>query len=190
MFPQLGAIETEIHDAEVLLKQKSQKSSLLLQASSQVESSLGAIEIGSLEVHQGADLPVGEVIPSVDAVGWVNGHRNVDIRPRLVDSSSGEARLIDSGAQLSATMKKQGDKLDQSVNLVAVNGSRIPTYGIRNIELKIGRKAYRIPAIICDVKQDILGFDFVTKYKLNLEWDEFDPRPSTIRGKNSYIVLN
>ena len=52
--------------------------------------------------------------------------------------------------------------------LIAVNGSKIQSYGFRDIIVKIGRKTYKIPAIICDVAQDILGFDFVTKYKLNL----------------------
>ena len=79
------------------------------------------VTIGAMELL--SDLPIGEIIPSIEAVDWINGHRNVDIRPRLIDSSSGEARLLDSGAQLSATQRKPEDKLDSSVNLVAVNGS-------------------------------------------------------------------
>ena len=82
------------------------------------------------------NLPVGVEVPTLSAVDWPKGH-NVDIRPRLVDQKSGVSRLIDSGAQLSATKKLPGDKLDSSVRLVAVNGSQIQTYGIRNIELKI-----------------------------------------------------
>ena len=31
-----------------------------------------------------------------------------------------------------------------------------------------------MPAIICDIGQDILGADFINKYKLGLEWDEVD----------------
>merc|ERR1712015_28092 len=126
-----------------------------------------------------------EVIPTVDAVGWYN--ENLDIRPRLVDSSSGEARLLDSGAQLSAAKKRPEDTLDNSINLVAVNGSRIPTYGSRELTIKIGRKTYRIPAVICDVKQDILGFDFVTKYKLGLEWDDFDQTELFLVDKKAKI---
>ena len=34
-------------------------------------------------------------------------------------------------------MKFPGDKVDDSVNLVAVNGSKIKTYGLREIKLKI-----------------------------------------------------
>ena len=48
-----------------------------------------------------ADLPEGTVIRAIDAVGWSKGHRNCDIRPRLVDKVTGEARLLDSGSQIS-----------------------------------------------------------------------------------------
>ena len=27
-------------------------------------------------------------------------------------------------------------------------------------------------AMICDIQQDILGMDFIDRYKLGLEWDE------------------
>ena len=96
----------EIQNKKILFK-KEPKSSLFFEKTQVVPEQ---IELASLEVEP--DLPVGEIIPSVDAVGWL-GRRNVDIRPRLVDKSSGEARLLDSGAQLSATMKKRhvGSKL-------------------------------------------------------------------------------
>ena len=133
------------------------------------------------------DVPIGQVIPSIEAVDWHKKGLNVDIRPRLIDSSTGEARLLDSGAQLSATVRGPNDKLDESVKLVAVNGSRIPTYGSRELVIKMGRKTYKIKAIICDVKQDILGFDFVTKYKLGLEWDDFDQRELFLVDKKAKI---
>ena len=49
---------------------------------------------------------------SIEAVDWNKKGYNVDIRPRLVNSPTGEAKLLDSGAQLSATMKGPEDKLD------------------------------------------------------------------------------
>ena len=122
----------------------------------------------SLNVYE-SDLPVGMIVPTVDAVGWSAGYRNVDVRPRLVDKATGQARLIDSGAQITATRKLPGDEIDNSVRLVAVNGSKIHTYGVRNIEVKIGRKSYDIQAIICDIEQDILGMDFINKFKLGFE---------------------
>ena len=112
------------------------------------------------------DLPVGEVLPAVSVVGWSPHNHNVDIRPRLWDKSSGEARLLDSGAQISATKRLPGDKINNSMRLIAVNGSQINTYGVRKIELKINRKAYTINAVICDINQDILGIFSST----NISW--------------------
>ena len=122
-----------------------------------------SFQIGSIKLDpaKSDSLPPGIVIPTLDAVGW--SHPDIDVRPRLVDKASGEARLIDSGAQISATPRRLGDVEDLSINLVAVNGSRIKTYGVRDIVLKIGRKEYRQPAVICEVSQDILGMDFLKK---------------------------
>ena len=117
---------------------------------------------------------MGTVIRAIDAVDWSIGRHNCDIRPRLIDKSTGISRLIDSGSQISVTQKLPGDSIDKSLKLVAVNGSKIETYGVREVEFKIGRKAYKMPAVVCDVKQDILGMDFITKFRLNFEWDEFD----------------
>ena len=135
------------------------------------------------------DLPVGSVIRAIDAVGWSNGHRNCDIRPRLVDKASGEARLIDSGSQISVTKRKPGDKIDNSIRLIAVNGSRIETYGVRNIEVKLGRKLCTMPAIICEVQQDILGMDFLDRFKLNFEWDDFDQSELYLVDKRAQIKV-
>ena len=118
-------------------------------------------------------MQVGEIISAADAVGWDKASKGVDVRPRLVDKS-GNARLIDSGSMVTATARQPGDKPDSSRKLIAVNGSVIQTYGTREISLRIGRKTYSIQAIISDVSQDILGMDFLNKYKLGLEWDDFD----------------
>ena len=113
-------------------------------------------------------MQVGVEVSACDAYNWTR--KNVDIRPRLVDKATGVARLVDTGSQISVTAKRSGDKIDNSVKLVAVNGTRIDTFGVRDVEFKIGRKSYKVSAIICDVEQDILGMDFMTKFKLNLEW--------------------
>ena len=98
-----------------------------------------------------SDLPVGSIIPAVEAVDWLAGNRNCDIRPRLLDKSSGKARLLDSGSQISITSKGPEDKIDHSFSLVAVNGIKIPTYGVKTIMVKIGRKSYPMPAVNCDI---------------------------------------
>ena len=73
------------------------------------------------------DLPEGTIIRAVDAVDWSVGRQNCDIRPRLVDKSTGISRLLDSGSQISVTRKLPGDKVDHTINLVAVNGTKIKT---------------------------------------------------------------
>ena len=130
-------------------------------------------------------LPEGVVVSAAEAVNWTNP--SVDIRPRLEDKSSGKFRLIDSGSQISACKREPGDIQDDSVKLVAVNGSRIPTYGCRNLTFKINRKTYSIPAVVCDISQDILGIDFIDKYKLGFEWDEFDQTVLYIVDKKAAI---
>ena len=87
-----------------------------------------------------ADLPVDTVVRAVDALDWRIGQRGCDIRPHLFDKAKGVNRLLDSGSQISVTKKKPEDKFDNSFKLVAVNGSKITTYGVREIEIKIGRK--------------------------------------------------
>ena len=49
---------------------------------------LAALETASAIDPFAGDLPVGVEVPTIDAVGWHVGHRSVDIRPRLVDSST------------------------------------------------------------------------------------------------------
>ena len=97
-----------------------------------------------------ADIPIGSIVPAAQAVGWVSGQRSCDIRPRLVDKSSGIARLLDSGSQVSTTMRGPDDVKDAVSRLVAVNGTKIDTFGVREVKIKIGRKCYTIDAVVCD----------------------------------------
>ena len=130
-------------------------------------------------------LPIGSVLPAVDAVDW--SQPNCDVRPRLLDRSTGLFRLIDSGSMITAAMKRPEDKPDKNIRLVAVNGSEIKTYGVREIDIKIGRKSYKMPAVVCDIAQDILGMDFIDKYKLGFEWDDFDQSELYLVDKRANI---
>ena len=85
------------------------------------------------------------------------------------------------------TVRGPEDKIDPTFKLVAVNGSKIDAYGVKDISFQINRKTYTIPAIICDVQQDILGMDFVDKYKLGLEWDDFDQSVLFLVDKRAQI---
>ena len=67
---------------------------------------------------------VGTVISPAQAMVWELQGQECDIRPRLVDNSSGTARLIDSGSQISVTKRLPGDKTDPSLRLIAVNGTK------------------------------------------------------------------
>ena len=148
---------------------------------------VSALEVAAEVDPYESDLPLGSVVRAVDALNWKVGRRNCDIRPRLLDKASGKNRLVDTGSQISVTMKGPEDKIDQSIKLVAVNGSKIATYGVKEVTIKMGRKAYRIPAVVCDVQQDILGMDFINKYHLNFEWDEFDRSELYLVDKKAQI---
>ena len=41
--------------------------------------------------------------------------------------------------------------------------------------------------MVCDIKEDILGSDFINKYKLGLEWDDYDQSELSIVDKRSQI---
>ena len=138
------------------------------QTENQVKSDWDKLIVSALQVAEQVnpfqtDLPEGTILRAVDAMGHVNGYRNCDIRPRLLDRSSGINRLVDSGSQISVTKRGPNDKIDDSLKLVAVNGTKIPTYGVKEIQIKINRKSYSIPAVVCDIHQDILGMDFINK---------------------------
>ena len=180
MFPSLNAIEIqnpivdiediETNESELFIPSR-QSHRISENWNAQV---VAALELASHVDPYQSDIPIGTVIPAAQAVGWVSGQRSCDIRPRLVDKSSGTSRLIDTGSQVSTTVKSPLDKKDKISRLVAVNGTKINTYGVREISVKIGRKAYKVNAVVCDVGQDILGFDFLDKYKLSMQWDDFD----------------
>ena len=147
---------------------------------------LSAVTV-ELDTTSSARLPLGSVVSAVEAKDWSPAVHNCDIRPRLLDKATGAFRLIDSGSQITATRRQPDDKIDPTLKLVAVNGSQIQTYGIRQLNIKIGRKSYEIPAVICDIQQDILGMDFLNKYKLGFEWDDFDQTELYLVDKKSKI---
>lgn len=89
-------------------------------------------------------------------------------RLSVTDSNSGFRFLIDTGAEVSVLPVKNKQSFgDSECKLYAANGSEIKTYGTKTLELKLGlRRAYRWSFIIADVKQPILGADFLTRYGL------------------------
>ena len=98
-----------------------------------------------------------------------------DIRPRVEDSITNEWLLIDSGAMLTVYPRSRysNAEIDENRSIRAINRSRIHTYGQTAIQIRIGRKTYNHIAIIADVDQPVLGWDFCKKYLLSLVWNEW-----------------
>ena len=94
------------------------------------------------------------------------------MRPRLVDGL-GVKYLLDSGSMTGVWPASPNDKIDPSIKLQAVDGSPFPAYGRKELVIKLGRKTYKIWAVIAKVKTPILGWDFIRKYKLDWIWGEF-----------------
>ena len=146
MFPTISAIEIQNPIVDYEHENESDlftASARLSQDRAVIREKWNSLSMAAMEVAASVnpyipDLPIGSVILAVEAASWIR--QGVDIRPRLKDSSTGKFRMIDTGSQITATCKGPGDKLDNSVKLVAVNGSRIDTYGIRKIEVKIENK--------------------------------------------------
>ena len=116
---------------------------------------------------------VGDEVPAVSAVAWVQGSRGLDCRPKLFDNESKTWKLCDTGSMVTVIKKSKEDKIDNSKILQAVNGSPIKCYGQKEVTIRINRKAYKILATIADVDQDIIGWDFISKHKLGFDWSEF-----------------
>ena len=96
-----------------------------------------------------------------------------DLRPHYNDPVLKQSRLVDSGSQVTAFPPEPGDIEDKSVQLRAVNGSKIKTFGHKIISIKIGRKTYPFKAIKAEVDKPVLGWDFMRCHKLDLRWGEF-----------------
>lgn len=61
----------------------------------------------------------------------------------------------------------------EDYKLYAANGTPIKTFGLHTLTLNIGlRRAFQCTFIIADVKQPILGADFLTKYKLSVDFSK------------------
>ena len=194
MFPSISSIEIQKPNVQTEHEPESDfyfnSEARWCQELAEVRSNWYNLSVAAMEIAAEVDpyepsLPVGSVIPAVEAASWVR--KGVDIRPRLRDSATGQFRLIDTGAQITATCRGPNDVVSNTVKLVAVNGSKINTYGVRNIVVKINRKAYEIEAVVCDIDQDILGMDFLSKFKLGLVWDDFDQSELYIYDKKAQI---
>ena len=114
------------------------------------------------------EIVAGDEVSAFKAATWVNGSRGgLDCRPKVFDGVSKTYKLCDTGSMVTVVKKSETDKIDFGKTLKAVNGSSIAVYGQKEIYVRLGRKHYKIDAIIADVEQDILGWDFFNKYRLD-----------------------
>ena len=78
-----------------------------------------------------------------------------DLRPRVFDQYSGLSILLDTGACCSIWPRRYFPDLDLDPNktLVAVNGTRIPTFGYQLVEIhpKYAKKPYKHKVIIASI---------------------------------------
>ena len=79
------------------------------------------------------------------------------------DASTQQKWLIDGGAVLSIIPPTLAQRLNgpTSTQLQAANGTKIPCYGVRNVNIHLADRKILFPVTIADVSQPILGADFL-----------------------------
>ena len=85
------------------------------------------------------------------------------------DRCSNSRFLVDTGAEVSVVPPSHAERFSQPGNfsLKAVNGSEIATYGVRSLTLNLGlRRTFRWVFVVANVKQPILGADFLHHFGL------------------------
>ncbi len=85
------------------------------------------------------------------------------------DRSTGMRFLVDTGAQVSVVPPARTDRRNRQghFSLQAVNNTDIATYGVLSLSLDLGlRRTFRWVFVIADVKQPILGTDFLCHFGL------------------------
>lgn len=75
--------------------------------------------------------------------------------------------LVDSGADVSLIPAGPNDQIDTSYELYAANGTPIPTYGLRVVQLDLGlRRQFQWTFIAAKVTKGIIGADFLYQFGL------------------------
>ena len=85
------------------------------------------------------------------------------------DRTSGSQFLVETGAEVSIIPPSSAERTRRQWNfsLLAANNTEIATYGVRSLTLNLGlRRPFRWPFIVANVKQPILGADFLSHFGL------------------------
>ena len=127
-------------------------------------------ECENIMVNDGAQYFPYLHIPQICSTG---SSQDKNVRPYMKDPKSERWMLVDTGAVVTVWPKADFPeaKLNDKLCLQAVNRSKIPTFGTRIKDYKIGRKTYRHEVILADVAEPVIGFDFLRKFLLSLIWD-------------------
>lgn len=133
-------------------------------------------------------------------------------RLSIKDINTGMRFLIDTGANVSVlpvTRKSYSVSDSSNFKLYAANCSEIQTYGTRNLELNLNlKKLYKWTFIVANVKQPIIGADFLRHYNLLVDLNSqklidkeskllasgnmikcAEPSVSIVDGKHPYHLL-
>ena len=96
--------------------------------------------------------------------------------------------LVDSGAAVSIIPRSRVKDVtvSQDVNLKAVNGSAIQTYGKRTFRLQLGRAHFTHNFVVADLP-GVLGFDWMTQHGIDLTWKS-DGKCKLSTGKRTIPV--
>ena len=111
----------------------------------------------------------GPMLCQVDGKRWCRmpvpstaSGRKINHLFHLDDATPNYRFLVDSGAEVSVVPPSPAERLGKSSrSLVAANGSTIPCFGTKNVQLKIGSQKYNWDFQFADVKQPLLGADFL-----------------------------
>lgn len=89
----------------------------------------------------------------------------------ISDRSSNTTFLIDTGADVSVVPPLNRSKISPTgIKLYAANGTPINTYGERVLKLDLGlRRCFQWSFIVADVKQPIIGSDFLSHFDLLID---------------------
>lgn len=109
----------------------------------------------------------GKLQPAIEiAANSVAGSNLSCRKSRLFthDAATGLRFLIDSGADVSVIPVRNHDKnTSNDFKLFAANGTPIPTYGIKTLNIDLGlRREFRWPFVVAQVSKGILGADFLS----------------------------
>ena len=85
------------------------------------------------------------------------------------DRTTGSQFLVDTGAEVSIIPPSPAERPRRQWNfsLLAANNTEIATYGVRSLTLDLGLcRPFRWPFIVANVKQPLLGADFLSHFGL------------------------